>query len=504
MHFSALSILLGLILLIGVASINSRPAYATISSCVASLDGSQEVPSVDTSGSGSANMTFDSSSNQLSWSIQFSGLSGPASAAHFHGPALGGVNAGVQVNIGDISGLDSPMNGSAVLSAEQASSLLDGMMYINIHTESNPNGEIRGQVTCAETEEGFLDDFNLEDCELSPSGANDYFFLQPGYKLTLEGQEDGADVQLNVTVLNETEEVDGVETRVVEERQSEDGELIEISRNYFALCIETNDIFYFGEAVDIYEAGELVGHEGAWLAGVDNARPGLIIPADPVVGFRYYQEVAPGVAEDKAEIISLNEVVDTPAGRFTNVLKVEETNPLESGAKEFKFHAPGIGLIQDADLKLVTYVLPEAVDELELKPLVQSVVVAGEPIEVELNSSSTISEFKLDEENKRITFKVDGPTGTAGKTEMTIGRILEGPYTVTIDGEVTNDVEVSQGSGETIIGISYSHSIHDLSVTGTNVVPEFPISAIGVVAALVGVVILLGKSRRAGNFMRRT
>src|SRR3546814_912967 len=120
------------------------------------------------------------------------------------------------------------------------------------------------------TDSAWQDSFNLEDCELSSSGSNDYFFLMPGYKLTLEGEEDEESIQLVMTVLNETKMVDGIETRVVEERESEDGELIEISRNYFAMCTETKDIFYFGEEVDIYEGGEVVGHEGEWLAGQDD------------------------------------------------------------------------------------------------------------------------------------------------------------------------------------------------------------------------------------------
>ena len=125
------------------------PAYATTSTaCMATLDGSNEVPSVTTDGTGEATIEFNPSNNELSWTIEFSDLSGPATAAHFHGPAAEGTNAGVQVNIGDISGLDSPMEGSTMLTAEQASSLMDGMLYINIHTTMNPNGEIRGQVSC--------------------------------------------------------------------------------------------------------------------------------------------------------------------------------------------------------------------------------------------------------------------------------------------------------------------------------------------------------------------
>jgi hypothetical protein len=204
-----------------------------------------------------------------------------------------------------------------------------------------------------------VDSFDLDKCEFSSTGKNSYFFLQPGYQLTLEGEEDGETVQLIVTVLNETKVVNGIETRVVEERESEDDELIEVSRNYFALCAPDDDIFYFGEDVDMYEDGEIASHEGAWLAGIDDAKPGVIIPAMPEVGLKYYQEIAPGVAEDRAEITSLDEVVDTPAGKFENALKVEETTPLEPGVKEYKFYAEGIGLIQDEDLKLVRYVLPE-------------------------------------------------------------------------------------------------------------------------------------------------
>ncbi|MCI0558317.1 MAG: hypothetical protein MN733_07465 [Nitrososphaera sp.] len=333
-----------------------------------------------------------------------------------------------------------------------------------------------GSIASASTD-GFQDEFNLDACEFSASGANDYFFLEPGYQLTLEGEEDREQIQLIMTVLNETKIVNGTETRVVEERESADGELIEISRNYFAICTQTDDIFYFGEEVDIYEDGKIVDHEGAWLAGEANASPGIIIPGNPTVGMKYYQEVAPGTAEDRAEIISLSEVVMTPAGTFENVLKVEETNPLEGNEQEFKFHAPGVGLIQDADLKLVDYVLPEIKEPagVEMKPLIQSLVLAGETIELDLKSNSTISDFMLEEENKRVTFKVDGENGTIGVTEIPIGRILEGPYTVTIDGQATSNFEVTPAgaSQEAVMRISYTHSVHDVSIAGTNVVPEF-------------------------------
>jgi hypothetical protein len=209
-----------------------------------------------------------------------------------------------------------------------------------------------------QTSEEWTASFDLENCDFASTGENSYFILEPGYQVILEGEEDEEELQLTMTVLDETKVVDGVETRVVEEKESEGGNLFEVSRNYFAICKPTNDAFYFGEDVDIYEGGEIVSHEGAWLAGQNGAKAGMIMPGNAEVGMKYYQEIAPGAAEDRAEIVSVNELLDTPAGNFQNVLKTEETNPLEPNEKEYKFYAPGIGLIQEEGLKLVNYTQP--------------------------------------------------------------------------------------------------------------------------------------------------
>lgn len=121
-------------------------AHAAIINLYATLDAAQEVPANASLGTGSATMTLDDVSNQLDWNIVFSGLTGDATAAHFHGPAAPGVNAGVQVNIGAISGLTSPMIGSTTITDTQEADLLAGLWYINIHTAMYPGGEIRGQV----------------------------------------------------------------------------------------------------------------------------------------------------------------------------------------------------------------------------------------------------------------------------------------------------------------------------------------------------------------------
>jgi hypothetical protein len=200
----------------------------------------------------------------------------------------------------------------------------------------------------------FTDSFNINSCTFSTRGWNTYFILQPGYQLVLEGVEGGDTARLVITVLDETKMINGIETRVVEENESENCKTIEISRNFYAYCEETGSVFYFGEEVDIYKEGKIVSHGGAWIAGGNN-KAGVIIPGLCLLGARYYQEIAPGIAMDKAEVISISETYKIPAGNFTGCLKTEETSVLNPKEREFKHYAPGIGLIQDENLKLVKF-----------------------------------------------------------------------------------------------------------------------------------------------------
>jgi hypothetical protein len=112
------------------------------------LTGAQQVPPVQTRGSGSADLTYDSGTRVVTWKISFSGLSSQATMAHFHGPAPAGKNAGVKVWLSQKGNMEvtSPISGQATLSPDDARMFEAGDMYINVHTKSNPNGEIRGQV----------------------------------------------------------------------------------------------------------------------------------------------------------------------------------------------------------------------------------------------------------------------------------------------------------------------------------------------------------------------
>jgi hypothetical protein len=215
----------------------------------------------------------------------------------------------------------------------------------------------------AKDRRGFTDTFPLGECTFQTVGGNPYFILEPERELhynnaecVAEGECDEFE-ELVITVLSETHdvtfEIDGVPTtvatRVVEEHETVEGEVVEVSRNFFAVCAETRDAYYFGE--------EVVGAGGEWEAGMNGARPGLIMPGGAfLLGARYFQEIAPGVALDRAEHVAMNLSMELPAGDFEGCVEVEETTPLEKGTST-KIYCPGTGLVFDDGLEL-TLVVP--------------------------------------------------------------------------------------------------------------------------------------------------
>ncbi|HEY1338655.1 MAG TPA: hypothetical protein VGF59_14160 [Bryobacteraceae bacterium] len=193
--------------------------------------------------------------------------------------------------------------------------------------------------------------FPVDRTRLGVNGANQYFNLTPGYQLSYK---DGNTTD-TLTVLDQTKLIDGVETRPVEDREMKNGQLIELTLDYYAVDSATNDLYYFGEDVDVYRNGKVVGHEGAWLSGVNGAKFGLMMPGQPKLGRRFYQELAPGIGMDRVEIASTTETIVTPAGTFQNCIHTVETSPLEKGLKDHKWYAPGVGQVKDGKLVLVKY-----------------------------------------------------------------------------------------------------------------------------------------------------
>jgi len=122
----------------------ATPSMAAVVNFKATMNAASEVPPNDSKGTGSVTATYDEATKTLTWKGSYSGLTGPATAAHFHGPAPTGKNAGVMV---PISPNGPSFEGSATLNDAQAKALMDGDMYVNVHTATNKGGEIRGQLT---------------------------------------------------------------------------------------------------------------------------------------------------------------------------------------------------------------------------------------------------------------------------------------------------------------------------------------------------------------------
>ncbi len=234
----------------------------------------------------------------------------------------------------------------------------------------------------------FTTEFRLEDCKFKTKGINPFFILKPGYQLVLESDEEKS-VE---TVLYDTKKInlDGrkIKTRVLEERAFEwdDGErewvTIEISLNYFVICKKTNAVYYFGEWSRDCPAGfddndvctgtgeEGESNEGSWEAGkppMDDpdgeiAMPGLMMPGTPLLGAKYFQEIAPPAAVDRGQIAAMDLAWPEELGpgeepEFTGCIKIFDTNPAEGvcGTEDAKIYCPGIGLVQDQDLELTFY-----------------------------------------------------------------------------------------------------------------------------------------------------
>jgi len=207
-------------------------------------------------------------------------------------------------------------------------------------------------VADATQDDGFKDTFPFDSYTMVATGQNRYWSLKPGRFVVLGSLEPSGGEFVTISVLKETEMVGDIKTRVIEEREYENGHLAEISRNFFAMAKETNDVFYFGEDVDYYKDGEISGHAGQWRAGKDGARAGLYMPGNPVLGMRYYMEIHPGVAMDRAEIFDIDATVETPRGTFSKSLIITESSPLEPDDESYKRYAPGVGMIFDDGLEL--------------------------------------------------------------------------------------------------------------------------------------------------------
>jgi hypothetical protein len=180
---------------------------------------------------------------------------------------------------------------------------------------------------------------------------NEFFPLVPGTTFVYEGQTAGGLEHDEFAVTHATRAILGVTCIEVHDTATVNGVLTEDTRDWFAQD-NAGNVWYFGENTAVLENGLPVDLAGSWTAGVDGARPGITMEAQPMLGDIYRQEFLLGEAEDVAEVISLTatEAVPFPPGTFSNVLETEETSPLAPGDVEHKFYASGVGNILTIDV----------------------------------------------------------------------------------------------------------------------------------------------------------
>jgi hypothetical protein len=190
---------------------------------------------------------------------------------------------------------------------------------------------------------------HIDPAEFTTKVDNEYFPMQPGTTFLYAGGTQHSEM----TVTSGTKNVMGVECIVVDHREWEGDQLIERTHDWFAQDKE-GTVWYFGEDTKEYEEGKVVSTKGSWEAGVDGAKPGIIMQADPKVGQSYYQEYYPGEAMDMARVLSFDASVTVPYGSFDEVLETREWTPLQPGFSEKKYYVRGVGpLGNPADQALV-------------------------------------------------------------------------------------------------------------------------------------------------------
>ena len=325
-----------------------------------------------------------------------------------------------------------------------------------------------------------LPDISAAEFQTGAPIDNPFFPLPPGtifsYGGTQVDDETGEAVfeRNDLFVTFETKEIAGVTATVVRDTEYADGLLVEDTLDWYAQDTEGN-IWYLGELTYAFEyddAGNFVetSTEGSWTAGVDGAQAGTIMPADPGFGAAYYQEFAPGVAEDEAIVVGVDEEVAIGLGEFNGVLQTLDTTALEPDMAEYKYYAPGVGLVleealdEEGEVEFANELLgvravgPDGVDqgnEGDANGVTLSDLIEREPFDLDGAEEPEADDFLGDGSGLHVTFlggeaglsnalgaySFDAETGEIGE-----GRILFAD-TADLAAGTTASVEVADSEG---------------------------------------------------------
>jgi hypothetical protein len=191
----------------------------------------------------------------------------------------------------------------------------------------------------------------IEPANFSPNVTNRLFPLPPGKTLVYTGTEDGKKALDLVAPTSRTKKIDGVTTRVVEDRVYLNNVLAERTSDYYAQD-RCGNVWYFGEdTAELDRHGKVVSTEGTWHAGVDGAQPGVVMQAHPQLGRKFRQEWYQGQAEDVFKVIDRSAAVTVPYGSFRHALRTAETNALEPDVLDNKYYVRGIGEVVEVAVK---------------------------------------------------------------------------------------------------------------------------------------------------------
>ena len=185
----------------------------------------------------------------------------------------------------------------------------------------------------------------INPANFAPDVTNPLFPLAPGSSWIYVGGEE----HIEVTVTADRRDILGVSAIAVHDQATIDGAVTEDTIDYYGQDLDGN-VWYLGEDTAELENGQVVSTEGSWIAGIDGAKPGILIPAAPEVGVPYRQEYLPCEAEDMGEVIATSESVTVGGTTRDNCLHTRDTTPLEPDVKEDKFYCPGIGLVLTIDV----------------------------------------------------------------------------------------------------------------------------------------------------------
>jgi len=191
----------------------------------------------------------------------------------------------------------------------------------------------------------------IDPARFSPNVDNPFFPLVAGTTLVYTGTKDSKKALDMFAITSRTAVIDGVTTRVVEDRLYLNDVLEERTTDYYAQD-ECGNVWYFGEDTAVLDRhGKVVDTSGSFHAGVDGAQPGVFMQAEPQVGRQFRQEWYRGHAEDAFKAVDLNASVKVPYGSFHHTLRTAETTALEPGVLDNKYYVRGIGEVEEVAVK---------------------------------------------------------------------------------------------------------------------------------------------------------